>query len=234
MLTTSTKKSSGHYRLRSFVRRDSRLTAAQERAFVDYYPRFGLQLDSGLPDQAQVFGRTAPLLLEIGFGYGQSLLECAKVYPDQDFIGVETHKPGIGTLFIGAQQHELANLRVYYGDVIDVLEKCIPESSLDGVQIFFPDPWPKRRHQPRRLIQSAFVQLVVTKLKPGGALHLATDWEDYAVHMMRVLSQEEKLANVAGLHQFADRSLYRPVVTKFERRAQSEGRNIWELQFRKS
>jgi len=233
MLTTSSKKSYEAFRLRSFVRRDSRLTNAQERAFGDDYADFGLRIEDGVFDQAKTFGRTGPLVLEIGFGFGKSLLECARLFPQQDFIGVETHKPGIGTVFIGAREHELANLKVYYGDVIDVLGKCMPDASLDGIQIFFPDPWPKRRHHQRRLIQAEFVALAVKKLKTGGMLHLATDWEDYSVHMMRVLSQEDKLLNLAGANQFAERSAYRPVITKFEARALSEGRGVWELQFQK-
>jgi tRNA (guanine-N7-)-methyltransferase len=232
-LMISSEKSLQSFRLRSYVRRDSRLTFAQERAFIDYYPRLGLSLEEGVLNQSQVFGCQAALFLEIGFGMGVSLLECAKKHPDQNFIGVETHKPGIGALFICAQENELANLRVYYGDVIDVLEKTIPDVSLNGVHIFFPDPWPKRRHHQRRLIQADFVSLVTAKLKQGGELHLATDWEDYASHMMRVVSQEEKLTNMAGEEQFAERSRYRPVVTKFERRALRENRIIRELQFQK-
>lgn len=230
MLTQPPKQ----FRLRSFVRRDSRMTTAKARAQIELWPRFGLGIEDGeegMTDFVWVFGREAPRFLEIGFGSGQSLLALAKAHPDKDFIGVETHQPGIGALFLGIQQGGLTNLRVYYCDVIDVLEKCIPEASLDGVQIFFPDPWPKRRHHPRRLIQPSFVTLVVTKLKMGGTLHLATDWEDYAKHMLQVLSQDEQLINLTGPHQFAVRSPYRPILTKFERRAEREGRNIWELQF---
>jgi tRNA (guanine-N7-)-methyltransferase len=229
MLTTPPK----HFRLRSFVRRDGRRTKAQERAHAELWPCYGLQLENGLIDCTRVFGREAPCFLEIGFGSGQSLLALAKAQPCHHFIGVETHKPGIGALFLGIQLGALSNLRVYDGDVVDVLEKCIANASLDGVQIFFPDPWQKRRHHPRRLIQPEFVKLVVEKLKNGGTLHLATDWDDYAKHVMRVVSQEEKLSNLAGLHQFAGRSPYRPVLTKFERRAEREGRRIWEWQLKK-
>ncbi len=222
---------STQFRLRSFVRRDGRRTAAQQRAHAELWPRFGLSLMLGQQDFQPLFGRTAPRLLEIGFGTGQSLLALAKDQPNLDLIGVETHKPGIGALFLGIEQYQLTNLRVYDCDVIDVLEKGISHASLDGVQIFFPDPWPKRRHHPRRLIQPDFVKLAVAKLKTGATLHLATDWEDYAVHMMRVLSQEDRLVNLAGLHHYAGRSIYRPILSKFERRAIREGRQIWELQF---
>jgi tRNA (guanine-N7-)-methyltransferase len=221
------------FRLRSFVRRDGRRTAAQERAQAELAPRFGLEIANGFVDYQASFGREAPRFLEIGFGTGVSLLALAKAAPEKDFIGVETHKPGIGALFLGIQTESLTNLRVFYGDVIDVLEKCIPDNSLDGVQIFFPDPWQKRRHHPRRLIQPDFVKLIVQKLKSNGTLHLATDWEDYSRHMMRVVSEEKQLVNLAGPNQFAERSSHRPILTKFERRAQREGRDVWDLQLQK-
>lgn len=219
------------FRVRSYVRRDSRRTKAQERAYQTLFPQFGLELSAGLIDFAHVFGRVAPCFLEIGFGSGQSLLALAKAYPERDFIGIETHKPAIGALLLGMQIEKLTNIRLYHVDAIDVLQQCIPEASLHGIQIFFPDPWPKRRHHPRRLIQSEFVKLLSAKLKIGGALHLATDWEDYAQHMMKTLSHEKNLINLASLFQFATRSPLRPILTKFESRAAREGRGVWELQF---
>lgn len=220
-----------HFRLRSFVRRDSRITSAQEHACVMLWPQFGLSVAEGKLDYERVFGRIAPRFLEIGFGSGQSLLALAKQQPDKDFIGIETHKPGIGALLIGIQLNELHNLRVYHADVVDVLHACIPSASLAGVQLFFPDPWPKRRHHARRLIQTDFIKLVTDKLQAGGVLYLATDWEDYATHMLKVLSQQDNLFNLAGVNQFAARSPHRPLITKFEQRALREGRKIWELQF---
>ena len=151
-------------RIRSFVRRDSRLTKAQCHALETLWPQLGLELTSGIVDFPAVFHRDAPRILEIGFGSGQSLLATAKMHPDYDFIGIETHKPGIGALLLNIQAEQLTNIRVFYGDAVQVLNQCIPEKSLDGVQLFFPDPWPKRRHHKRRLIQTPFVRLLVTKL----------------------------------------------------------------------
>lgn len=221
------------FRLRSFVRRGRRVTVAQKQAHDHFWSHFGLQLEEGLLDYQAVFGRDAPRFLEIGFGSGQSLLALAALNPDKDFIGVETHQPGIGSLLLGMQKRQLNNIRIYNADAVDVLEDCIPPSSLDGVQLFFPDPWPKRRHHPRRLIQAQFVSLVVEKLKVGGTLHLATDWEDYASHMLNTLLQEKRLINLSSSSGAAERSTYRPILTKFERRALRAGRLIRDLQFSK-
>lgn len=220
------------FRIRSYVPRGRR-TDAQERAYEVMWPQYGLAIDQGMIDADKIFGRVAPLFLEIGFGSGQSLLAVAKVQPEHNFIGVETHQPGIGALLMGMQEDDINNLRVFYGDVIDVLEKCIPDAALAGVHIFFPDPWPKRRHHQRRLIQAEFIRLLIAKLQQGGVLHLATDWDHYAAHMMRVLSSEADISNLAGLGRFANRSSQRPIVTKFEGRALREGRSIWEMQFQK-
>ena len=221
------------FRLRSFVRRDGRRTVAQERAHEMYWPQFGLDVANGLLDMTTLFKRDAKRFLEIGFGSGQSLIEAARLHPDCDFIGIETHKPGIGALCLGIETHALTNVRIYYADAIDVLEKCIPNQSLDGISIFFPDPWQKRKHHARRLIQIPLLKMLVDKLKPAGELHLATDWDDYATHMMRVLESEPRIQNKAGEHAFSERSWRRPIVTKFERRAIREGRTIHELQWQK-
>lgn len=220
------------YRIRSFVRRSGRASDGQEAAREQLWPNFGMTTAAGEIDFQQTFGRDAPRVLEIGFGTGQSLLAAARTFPDKDFIGVETHKPGIGALMLGMKTYELTNIRAYDADVIDVLEQCIPAESLDAICIFFPDPWQKRRHHERRLIQPSFIELALKKLKPNGELHVATDWEHYSQHMLRVLSQETRLVNVAGANQFAPRSPYRPILSKFESRAVNDGRNIWDFHFR--
>lgn len=217
-------------RIQSFARRDSRMTAAQQRAFERLWLLWGLKTETILKT-ASIFGRQAPCFLEIGFGSGQSLAAIAQQYPAYDFIGIEMFKPGIGALLQQIDLMQLKNVRIYYADAVDVLEKCIPEQSLQGIQIFFPDPWPKTRHHKRRLIQPAFAHLAALKLKQDGIFHLATDWQDYARQMMKVLSAETSLCNMAGSATFGQRSDLRPLVTKFEGRGQKEGRAIWELQF---
>jgi tRNA (guanine-N7-)-methyltransferase len=221
------------FRLRSFVRRDGRRTDAQNRAYATLWPLYGLEVANGMLNVDETFGRDAPAYLEIGFGTGRSLLALAKNYPERNYIGIETHRPGIGAICLGMQLQQLTNLRLFYADAIDVLTQCIPDASLAGIQIFFPDPWPKRRHHPRRLIQPAFVAGLLSKLKPAGELHLATDWEDYAKHMLKVVTTEPGLVNLAGVGQFGERSPNRPVLSKFEERAVREGRRIFDLQLRK-
>jgi tRNA (guanine-N7-)-methyltransferase len=217
--------------IRSFARRDSRMTVAQQQAYEKLWPRWGLTLDAGSLDLGATFGREAACFLELGFGSGHSLTTLAARHPEYNFIGIETFRPGIGALLHQIERLQLTNIRVYYADAVEVLQKAIPPESLQGLQIFFPDPWPKTRHHKRRLIQKDFVASAVLRLKLGGILHLATDWQDYAVHMMKVLSAEPALHNLAGEGHYAERSNFRPVVTKFESRGESAGRRIWELQF---
>jgi tRNA (guanine-N7-)-methyltransferase len=221
-------------KIQSFVKRNSRITSAQRKALAEGWPQFGLPFAKAKIDLAQVFSRKSPCILEIGFGSGQSLLAMAKEKSDFDFIGVETYLPGIAALLLGMRLQELSNIRIFHADAVEVLTHCIPPASLDGVQIFFPDPWPKRRHHKRRLIQTAFVNLLVSRLKVGGILHLATDWQDYAEHMIQVLSAIPELINVVGSGQFATRSEHRPIITKFEGRGLHKGHLISELQFKRS
>jgi tRNA (guanine-N7-)-methyltransferase len=184
--------------IRSFVRRDGRMTDAQRRVLEELWPSIGLPVEAGMLDFTKIFARDAGVIIEIGFGSGASLLEIARAHPDKNFIGIETYQPGLGTLLLGIEEHSLTNLRLFYADAVDVLTQCIPDNSLDGLQIFFPDPWPKRRHHKRRLIQTPFVELMTKKLKTSGIFHLATDWEHYAQQMMAVLSESEQLINLAG------------------------------------
>jgi tRNA (guanine-N7-)-methyltransferase len=220
-----------NYRIRSFVRRDSRMTAAQRHALETLWPQWGLPLTEKPIDFNEIFGKEAFRVLEIGFGSGHSLLAAAKAHPEQDFIGIETHRPGIGALFMQLQAEKITNVRVYHADAIDVCSQCLPEKSFDIIQIFFPDPWPKRRHHKRRLIQTEFIKILLTKLKTGGEIHLATDWEDYASQMMKVLSSLPEIVNLAGTGNFASHSSQRPVATKFEQRGKKAGHHVWELQF---
>jgi len=218
-------------RVKSYVKRDGRMTDAQRQALLLLWPQFGLDKQNGLIDASKIFQREAPLILEIGFGSGRSLLEMAKQHPEEDYIGIEMHQPGIGGLLLGIETEQLKNIRIFYADAVEVLQQCIPEASLDVVQIFFPDPWQKRKHHKRRLIQPEFVKLVASRLKPQGKLHLATDWEDYALNMMKVLSEADDFLNLAGHGHYSERSSQRPRTTKFEARGERSGRKIWELQF---
>jgi tRNA (guanine-N7-)-methyltransferase len=207
------------------------MTEAQRHAYAEMFGRVGLSLEDGKIDIEQVFQRKTPTILEIGFGSGQSLLAMAKMHPEINFIGIEMHLPGIAALLLGMQQQQIDNIRIYYADAVMVMAQCIPENSLDGVQIFFPDPWPKRKHHKRRLIQTPFVSELAKRLKLGGILHLATDWQDYAIHMMKTISRESLLTNLISDNQFATRSTHRPLITKFEQRGLQQGREIYELQF---
>lgn len=216
--------------IRSYVLRPGRMTAAQRRAVEIQWPRYGLERGAGRLDAKAEFGRGGPLVMEIGFGMGQSLLAMAAAAPETNFIGVEVHRPGVGRLLHGMAERAVSNIRVYCDDAVAVLEECIPPAALDGVQIYFPDPWHKKRHHKRRLIQPAFVTLVCSRLTPGGFLHLATDWQNYAEHMLDVLGSEPELVNCAGEGNYSPRPQWRPE-TRFEQRGQRLGHGVWDLLF---
>jgi tRNA (guanine-N7-)-methyltransferase len=216
----------------SFVIRAGRMTEAQKAARDKLWPKFGLELANGLVQQEQVFGRMAPLVLEIGFGMGSSLVEMAKAAPEKDFIGIEVHPPGIGNLLKLVEQQQLNNVRVYQADARAVLEKCIADASLQCLQIFFPDPWHKKRHHKRRMLQADFISEVKPKLVAGGVIHLATDWQPYADQMMQVLSADAAFRNAAGENTYATQH-DRPS-TKFELRGQKLGHGVWDLLFVKT
>jgi len=218
--------------IRSYVVRAGRMTEGQKAAFDKYWSDYGLSLHDGRIDLNATFGRGGPRVLEIGFGMGGSLLEMVQAEPEKNFIGIEVHPPGVGRLINGAGTLGLANLKVYLADAIDVLEDCIPDDSIDRLQVYFPDPWHKKKHNKRRLIQSPFVQRIRSKLKPGGVFHLATDWEPYAESMLEVMEAAEGFKNMAGPGLYSPRPDYRPV-TKFEQRGERLGHGVWDLLYQK-
>jgi tRNA (guanine-N7-)-methyltransferase len=219
-------------KIRSFVRREGRLTTSQQQALETLWPEFGIEQTTKLIDLDQTFTRSAPRVLEIGFGMGTSLAEMARLMPDKDFLGIEVHRPGVGSLLKQIDKQGLTNLRVLCADAIEILEHQIPDSSLDMVLLFFPDPWHKKRHHKRRIVQLAFLDLLALKIKQDGIIHMATDWEDYAIHMMNVLTTHPDFANTYGNANYAERPDYRPV-TKFELRGKRLGHGVWDLIFKR-
>jgi tRNA (guanine-N7-)-methyltransferase len=218
--------------IRSYVLRGGRMTEAQQRAFETHWARWGLDYRPQALDLDALFGGSGPRILEIGFGMGQSLADMAAARPDAGFIGVEVHRPGVGRLLHLLAERDIGNVRVFCHDAVEVLRDCIPGNALDTVQIFFPDPWHKKRHHKRRLVQPAFVDLVCDRLRSGGTLHLATDWEPYAEHMLEVLGASDRLENTAADGAFVPRPEGRPL-TRFEARGTLLGHGVRDLVFRK-
>ena len=216
--------------IRSFVLRQGRLSNAQRRACDTLLPRFGIVFQQNILDLEKVFGRQAPKILEIGFGMGESTATIAHSNPHNDYLGLEVHTPGVGSLLNKIEDLGLTNMRIIQHDAVEILRYMLPSESLDGVHIFFPDPWPKARHHKRRLIQPGLVSRLCECLKPGGYIQIATDWEDYAIHILQVLQQESCLRNSAD--DFSPRPDYRPV-TQFEQRGVRLGHNVWDLIFLK-
>lgn len=219
--------------IKSYVMRAGRMTPGQERGLEQGLPRYGLRLEEGVLQPQKVFGRQAPLTLEIGFGMGQSLLQMAKEAPEQDFIGVEVHRPGVGALLNGMLTDSVDNVRIYSCDAIEVLNQCVADESLDRLLLFFPDPWHKSRHHKRRIVQPAFAALVHKKLKQGGIMHMATDWEPYAEHMLEIMNVAPGYKNLSADNTWVPRPAERPV-TKFERRGERLGHGVWDLKFTKT
>ncbi len=216
--------------IRSFVLRQGRFSDAQERACTDLLPRLGIAATDSPIDFDAAFSRTAPRILEIGFGMGDSLAATAAVYPEKDFIGIEVHLPGVGSLLRQLDEARITNVRVIRHDAVEVLERMIRPATLAQINLFFPDPWPKKRHHKRRIVQPDLVRLMASRLQPGGMLHMATDWEDYALHMLEVVNGEPLLENtVSG---FADRPATRPL-TRFERRGLALGHVVHDLILRR-
>ncbi len=218
-----------HRHIRSFVLRQGRVSNAQQRAVDALLPSIGIPYAETPCDFDAAFGRSAPRFLEIGFGMGETTARMAADHPQYDYIGVEVHTPGVGGLLRLIEAQQLANIRIIQHDAVDIVTHMISDASLAGIHIFFPDPWPKKRHHKRRLLQAEFVRLLARRLRPGGYLHVATDWEEYAGHILRVLSDEPLLVNSAP--GYAPRPDYRPL-TKFESRGLKLGHEVRDLIFR--
>ncbi|MGQ0578578.1 MAG: tRNA (guanosine(46)-N7)-methyltransferase TrmB [Betaproteobacteria bacterium] len=216
--------------IRSFVLRQGRVSNAQRRAVATLLPKFGIAYAAAPLDLDAAFGRTAPKILEIGFGMGETTAQIALAHPQNDYLGIEVHTPGVGSLLRLIEGHGLTNVRIIQHDAVEVLNHMIAPGSLSAIHVFFPDPWPKKRHHKRRLIQPPLARLLAGRLRPGGYLHVATDWEDYALQMLEVLSTETMLENTA--EGFAPRPDYRPL-TKFETRGLKLGLRVWDIVFRR-
>ena len=219
--------------IRSYVVRAGRITVGQRRALDEFWPRYGIGYEPQALDLDQQFGRRAARTLEIGFGNGEHLLERALNAPERDFLGVEVHQPGIGHLLLAAATAQVTNLRVIAHDAVEVLEHQIAPASLDEVQLLYPDPWPKKRHHKRRIVQSEFAALIASRLAPGGRWHLATDWQPYAQHMLEVLNACPTLANCAGDGYADPQDILSRQATRFQRRAERLGHARHELIYRR-
>ncbi|MCT8352425.1 tRNA (guanosine(46)-N7)-methyltransferase TrmB [Photorhabdus kayaii] len=219
-------------RVRSFVRRQGRLTNRQQQALDDLWPKMGVEYQTEKLDMKALFGREAPIVLEIGFGMGASLVTMASQNPDKNFLGIEVHVPGVGACLASAEDENIGNLRVMCHDAIEVLENMIPDNSLEMVQLFFPDPWHKARHNKRRIVQPPFVELIKSKLKAGGVFHMATDWQPYAEHMLEVMNGVDNYLNLSENGDYVPRPSSRPI-TKFELRGQRLGHGVWDIMFKR-
>lgn len=231
MSDTAQQDGADQRRIRSFVLRQGRLTKGQARALEMVFPEFGISYKPELLDLDAQFGRAdSKKILEIGFGMGETTAKIAQTLPECDFLAAEVHTPGVGALLKLIDESALTNIRVIQHDVVEVLQNMLPDASLDGVHIFFPDPWHKKRHHKRRLIQAEFVRLLCTKLKSGGYIHVATDWQEYAEWVLEVLSAETQLQNTAS--DYAEKPAYRPL-TKFENRGIKLGHGVWDMVFKR-
>lgn len=220
-------------KVKSYVKREGRLTKGQEKALEEHWPTMGIDYCDTPISLSELFGREAPVVVEIGFGMGKSLVEMAAASPEKDFIGIEVHRPGVGACLGDAGELGLTNLRVMEHDAVEVLKNMLPQESLSRLQLFFPDPWHKKRHHKRRIVQAEFVELIRTKLAIGGHLHMATDWEPYAQHMAEVANGNEGYTNTAPEGDYVPRPDYRPI-TKFETRGQKLGHGVWDLIYKRT
>ncbi|WP_191602098.1 tRNA (guanosine(46)-N7)-methyltransferase TrmB [Marinomonas algicola] len=218
--------------IRSFVVRSGRMTEGQQKAYDANWAFYGLNLEDGQLHYQDVFGRESDIVVEVGFGMGASLVEMAKNAPDKDFIGIEVHPPGVAKLMMLADEAGVKNIRVFCDDAIEVMANCIPNASVATFQLFFPDPWHKKRHNKRRIVQATFAEKIAEILKPTGTFHMATDWQPYAEHMMEVMEAQTLYENVAGKNTFHPRPDWRPL-TKFEQRGERLGHGVWDLIYAK-
>lgn len=219
-------------KIQSFVRRSGRLTEGQKSGLNELWPIFGVDLPGEKVDLDRLFDKKQPIVLEIGFGNGDSLLEMALNTPEKNFLGIEVYEAGVGRLINEANKHQLTNLKIIKDDAVEVLKHHIHNESFDAFQLFFPDPWHKKKHHKRRIVQAEFLDLISRKLKPNAIIHMATDWEDYAIHMMETLENHPNFKNTMSAHNYSIRPQYRPI-TKFERRGERLGHGVWDLIFTK-
>lgn len=218
--------------IKSFVLRQGKITLAQQKAFNDLMPKYGIKYQEQMIDLNEIFERNNPKIIEIGFGMGNATWQIAKNNPDNDYLGIEVHTPGVGSLLMQIAQNNLHNLKLIKHDAISVLKNMIPDNSITGFHIFFPDPWQKKRHHKRRIIQTEFINLLCNKLINNGFIHLATDWQEYANVMLDILINNKRLINQAKLKEFTPRPDIRPL-TKFEQRGIKLGHGVWDLIFNK-
>jgi len=232
MKNVTEKNKQGRRPVRSFVLRGGRLTEGQKRALDEFWPRFGIEKGESLLDFKSLFGSDAPVIMEIGFGNGDATWQMARDHPAENYLGVEVHLPGVGHLLLKMKQHGITNIRIANDDAVEFLRRRVPEESLDGVRIYFPDPWPKKRHHKRRLIQSSLIELLASRMCPGALLHLATDWEPYAEHILEVMRSSDGFVNLSPSGDYCDQPEWRPE-TKYERRGERLGHQVRDLLFRR-
>ena len=218
--------------MRSFVLRGGRLTAGQKRALTELWPRFGIEEVGGVLDFRQLFGNCGAVILDIGFGNGESTWQMARDQPDENYLGIEVHRPGVGHLLLKIEEHGLGNIRMACADAVEFLRLRIADGSLGGARLYFPDPWPKKRHHKRRIVQPGFVSLLGDKLAPGGVFHMATDWSPYAEHMLAVMASCNRFENLSVSGDFCPRPAWR-TVTRYESRGRKLGHEVYDLIFRK-
>lgn len=221
-----------HREIRSFVLRQGKITHGQSKALENLLPKFGIEYKLEFINLDDYFKRQSPKIIEIGFGMGNATWQIAKNNPQNDYLGIEVHLPGVGALLTHIEEQDINNIRIIRHDAVEVLKNMIPDNSIDGFHIYFPDPWHKKRHHKRRIIQNKFVQLLASKLKNGAYIHLATDWEDYAHWMLDILNSEPALKNTSPTNDYVERPEYRPI-TKFETRGIKLGHGIWDIIYKK-